>query len=132
MKQKITFPNWTAPAYMMISSGGEDGKRPVWSGYTRDPDDLLSLRVTVEIAGGSCLFERFESKEAAEAARIESDRRAAWRNALAFAEQLWRAAPNREYVVHFRPENPNVGREAVCVYQRLKPMAENGAEVVTA
>lgn len=123
MKPKIMFPDWTAPAYMMISRA-EDGKRPIWSGYTRDPDDLLSLRVTVEIAGGSCLFERFESRAAAEAARIESNRRAAWRNALAFAEQLWRDAPHREYVVNFRPENPNVGREAVCVSQRLKPLTE--------
>lgn len=119
MKQKITFPDWTAPAYVMISRGGADGKRPVWSGYTPDTDDLLSLRVTVEIAGGSCLFERFESKAAEEAARVERDRQAAWRNALAFAEQLWRAAPHREYVVHSRPENSNVGREAVSVSQRL-------------
>lgn len=129
MKPKITFPDWTDPAYMLISRGGADGKRPVWSGYTRDPDDLLSLRVTVEIAGGSCLFERFESKAAEEAARVERDRQAAWRNALAFAEQLWRAAPHREYVVMFRPENPNVGREAVCVCQRLKPLAESGKAV---
>ena len=125
MKTKITFPDWTNPVYMMISRT-EDGKRPVWSEYTRDPDDLLLLRVTVEIAGGSCLFERFENKAAEEAAHIEGNRRAAWRNALAFAEQLWRAASHREYVVHFRPENPNVGREAVCVYQRLKQLAEIG------
>lgn len=128
MKAKMKFPDWTGPAYMLISRS-DDGKRHVWSGYERDPDDLLSLRVTVEIAGGSYLFEQFESKAAEEAARIESNRRAAWRNALAFAEQLWRAAPHREYVVHFRPENPNVGREAVCVCQRLKPMAGFGKAV---
>ena len=117
MKTKIKFPDWTAPAYMMISRA-EDGKRPVWSSYTRGPDDLLLLRVTVEIAGGSCLFERFESNEEEEAACRESSRRAAWRNALTFAEQLWKAAPHRNYVVCFRPDSP-AGRKAVCVCQQV-------------
>ena len=100
MKRKITFPEW------------------------------LSLRVTLEIAGGSVLFETFNSEGEEEAARLEANRRAAWRNALVFAEQLWRAAPHHEYVVSFRPENPNVGPEAVCIYRRLFPYsAERGCAV---
>ena len=74
----------------------------------------------MEIAGGHPqLFARYETAEAAQAARLEEDRRAAWTNALAFAEQLWRGGTHREFVVMFRPENPNVGREAVCIYRRL-------------
>ena len=121
MKKKITFPDWTSPAAVTITRGGKDGKRPVWSKYTQDPAEWLSLRVTLEIAGGSVLFETFDSREEEEAARLEANRRAAWRNAFAFAEQLWRAAPHHEYVVSFRPENPNIGPEAVCVSRRLFP-----------
>ncbi len=117
MKEKIKFPDWTAPAYLMISR--RDDEKPVWREYTRNYDDLLFLRVTVEIAGGSYLFEKFESKEAEEAARVERDRRAAWCNAIRFAEQMHANAPHREYIVLFRPENINVGHEAVCIYQRL-------------
>lgn len=129
MKKKITFPDWTGPAAVTITRGGKDGKRPVWSEYTQDPADWLSLRVTVEIAGGHPqLFARYETAEAAQAARLEEDRRAAWENAVAFAEQLWRGGTHREFVVMFRPENPNVGREAVCIYRRLhSPAAEEKA-----
>lgn len=122
MKRKITFPDWTSPAAVTITRGGtKDKPRAVWSEYTQDPAEWLSLRVTLEIAGGSVLFETFDSREEEEAARLEANRRAAWRNALAFAEQLWRAAPHHEYVVSFRPENPNVGPEAVCISRRLFP-----------
>ena len=120
MKKKITFPDWTSPAAVTITRDGKDGKRPAWSEYAQAADDLLSLRVTVEIAGGHpALFARYGTAEAAEAARLEEDRRAAWTNALAFAEHLWRGGTHREFVVMFRPENPNVGREAVCIYRRL-------------
>lgn len=122
MKKKITFPDWTSPAGMTITrGGGKDKPRAVWGEYTEEPAEWLSLRATLEIAGGSVLFETFDSREEEEAARLEADRRAAWRNALAFAEQLWRAAPHHEYVVLFRPENPNVGPEAVCISRRLFP-----------
>ena len=121
MKRKITFPDWTSPAAVTITRGGKDGKRPVWSEYAQDPAEWLSLRATLAIAGGSVLFETFDSREEEEAARLEANRRAAWRNAFAFAEQLWRAAPHHEYVVSFRPENPNIGPEAVCVSRRLFP-----------
>ena len=40
MKRKITFPDWTGPAYMIVSSGGKDGKRPVWSEYRKTEEDL--------------------------------------------------------------------------------------------
>ena len=130
MKKKNTFPDWTGPACMIVSSGGNDGKRPVWNEYTRAEDDFLSLRVTVEIKGGLYLpFTQHMSREAVEAERLEEDRRAAWKNARAFAEQLWKAATHREFVVMFRPENQNVGREAVCVYQRLPQISAEGKAV---
>lgn len=122
MKKKIEFPDWTAPACMMVSSGRKGGNRPVWSKYTQTEGDLLSLRVTVEIAGGfHSVFARYETPEEKEAARLEEDRRAAWTNALAFAEQLWSGGTYKEFVVMFRPENPNVGPEAVCVFRRFGP-----------
>ena len=102
MKRKITFPDWTSPAAVTITRGGtKDKPRAVWGTYTEEPAEWLSLRVTLEIAGGSVLFETFDSREEEEAARLEANRRAAWRNAFAFAEQLWRAAPHHEYVVSF-------------------------------
>ena len=122
MKRKITFPDWTSPAAVTIPRGGtKDKPRAVWGTYTEEPAEWLSLRATLAIAGGSVLFETFDSREEEEAARLEANRRAAWRNAFAFAEQLWRAAPHHEYVVSFRPENPNIGPEAVCVSRRLFP-----------
>ena len=122
MKKKITFPDWTSPAAVTITRGGtKDKPRAVWGTYTEEPAEWLSLRATLAIAGGSVLFETFDSREEEEAARLEANRRAAWRNAFAFAEQLWRAAPHHEYVVSFRPENPNIGPEAVCVSRRLSP-----------
>ncbi|MBD5117606.1 MAG: hypothetical protein HDT37_00530 [Clostridiales bacterium] len=121
MKKKITFPDWTGPAGVTITRASKDKPRAVWGEYTEEPAEWLSLRATLEIAGGSVLFETFDSREEEEAARLEADRRAAWRNALAFAEQLWRAAPHHEYVVLFRPKNPNVGPEAVCICRRLFP-----------
>lgn len=123
-KKKSAFPDWTGPAYMIVTSGGKDGKRPVWKPYQKEEQDLLSLRVTVEIAGGfPVLFSQKMSREAVEAERLEEDRRAAWTNALAFAEQLWKSGTHREFVVAFRPENPNVGPEAVCIYRRLPPIS---------
>ena len=122
MKKKITFPDWTSPAAVTITHREtKDKPRAIWSEYTQDPAEWLSLRVTLEIAGGSVLFETFDSKDEEEAARMEANRRAAWRNAIVFAEQLWRGAPHHEYVVSFRPENPNVGPEAVCISRRLFP-----------
>ncbi len=121
MKKKITFPDWTGTACMIVSKGGKDGKRPVWSEYRQTEEDFLSLRVTVEIAGGfPVVFAQHMRQEEIEAARLEEDRRAAWTNALAFAEQLWRGGTHREFVVMFRPESPNMGREAVCIFRRLE------------
>ena len=122
MKKKLTFPDWTGTAGQLITRSNKNDLRPLWKEYSQSPaDDLLSLRVTLEIAGGSTLFETFESEEARSAAYMERSRQITWRNALAFAEQLWRTAPNREYVVLFRQESQNVGREAICIYQRLLP-----------
>ena len=122
MKKKITFPDWTSPAAVTITRGGtKDKPRAVWGTYTEEPAEWLSLRATLAIAGGSVLFETFDSREEEETARLEANRRAAWRNALVFAEQLWRAAPHHEYVVSFRPKNSNIGPEAVCVSRRLFP-----------
>lgn len=112
MKKKIVFPDWTGPACMMITGGGKNGKRPVWCEYTQTESDLLSLRVTVEIAGGfPSIFTRYETPEAKEAARLEEDRRAAWTNALDFAEQLWRGGTHRDFVVMFRQETRTWGRK---------------------
>jgi hypothetical protein len=78
MKKKISFPDWTSPAAVTITSGGtKDKPRAAWGEHTQDPAEWLSLRVTLEIAGGSVLFERFDSKEEEEAARLEANRRAA-------------------------------------------------------
>lgn len=130
MKRKITFPDWTRMAGQLITRKKENDPRPVWREYDQDPaGDSLSLRVTLEIAGGSTLFEDFDSEEARAAAYLERSRRVTYANALGFAEQLWRAAPHREYVVLFRPENPNVGHEAVCIYQRLSPYPATGKVV---
>lgn len=130
MKKKIAFPDWTGPAAVTITRGGtKDKPRAVWGTYTEEPAEWLSLRVTLEIAGGSTLFETFDSEEARAAAYLERSRRVTYANALGFAEQLWRAAPSREYVVLFRPENPNVGHEAVCIYQRLSPYPATGKVV---
>ena len=120
MKKKITFPDWTGTTGQLITRSRENSLRPLWREYNQSlVDDLLSLRVTLEITGGSTLFETFKSEEARSAAYMERSRQITWRNALAFAEQLWRIAPNREYDVLFRQENPNVGREAICIYQRF-------------
>ena len=130
MKKKITFPDWTRMAGQLITRNRENDPRPIWREYDQDPaGDFLSLRVTLEIAGGSTLFEKFESEEARAAAYLERSRRATYTNALGFAERWWRAAPRREYVVLFRPENPNVGHEAVCIYQRLSPYPATGKAV---
>ena len=131
MKKKITFPDWTRMARQLITRNKENDPRPIWREYDQDQaGDSLSLRVTLEIAGGSTLFETFDSEEARAAAYLERSRRVTYANVLGFAEQLWRAAPHREYVVLFRPENQNVGREAVCIYRRLyTPTAED--KVVT-
>ena len=130
MKRKITFPDWTRMAGQLITRNRENDPRPIWREYDQDPaGDSLSLRVTLEIAGGSTLFEDFDSEEARAAAYLERSRRVTYKHALGFAEQLWRAAPSREYVVLFRPENPNVGHEAVCIYQRLSPYPATGKAV---
>ena len=64
MKKKITFPDWTGPAGQIITRDGENGKRPIWRAYAQDTaGDFLALRVTLEITGGSTLFERFDSEE---------------------------------------------------------------------
>ena len=122
MKKKITFPDWTGMAGQLITRNSENDLRPLWKEYNQSPaDDFLSLRVTLEITGGSTLFETFESEEARSAVYTERSRQITWRNALAFAEHLWRTAPHREYVVLFRQESQNVGREAICIYQRWSP-----------
>ena len=72
MKKKITFPDWTGPAAVTITRGGtKDKPRAVWGTYTEEPAEWLSLRATLAIAGGSVLFETFDSREEEEAARLE-------------------------------------------------------------
>lgn len=116
MKVKIPFPDWTGPFYLKVSKKG-DGKAE-WTVYEPAPHDLLSSRATLDIAGGSRLFERFESEEEARRVRLERDRQTAWRNGVRFADMLWKTAPFHEYVVYFRPGN-EYGPEAVCIARRL-------------
>lgn len=121
--KKIQFPDWDNPTAMLISSRNTPNKRAEWSEYENDGRYTLALRVTVEIAGALYSPEQFDSKEEEEAVWLERNRRTAWRNAIRFAEQLHASASHREYVVMFRPESQNVGREAVCIYQWLNTTA---------
>ncbi len=130
MKKKSVFPDWTQTAGQIITRNRENDPRPVWGTYDQDPaNDSLSLRVTLEIAGGSTLFENFDSEEERDAAYKERSRRITWKNALVFAEQLWRGAQHREYVVLFMPESKATGRERICIYQRLSPYPATGKAV---
>jgi len=127
MKTKNTFPDWTGIAGRIITRNGEEGKHPVWRAYDQDvADNFLALRVSLEITGGSTLFETFNSEEEHAAAQKEASRRVTWKNALSFAEQMWRAAPHREYIVLFMPESKATGRERICIYQRLSPYPATG------
>jgi len=111
VKKKITFPDWTGTAGQIITRNQENDPRPIWRTYESDTaNDSLSLRVMLEIAGGSTLFENFDSEEDRAAANTERSRRITWKNALVFAEQLWRGAQHREYVVLFMPESRGNGR----------------------
>lgn len=115
MKKKITFPSWKESVGIIVLRDGKNGKQSVWGEYTPSEDDLLSLYATPEITGGYLAL-----CENTEAAKQEENRRTAWMNALAFAEQLWRNGKHREFVVMFRPESPDGWkREAICIYQRL-------------
>ena len=130
MKKKITFPDWTGTEGQIITRKRGKAPWPIWRVYDQDPaGDSLSLRATLEIAGGSTLFETFDSWEARAAVYTERSRQTTWRNALAFAEHLWRIAPHREYVVLFRPEGPNAPRDTICIYQRLSPYPAEGKVV---
>lgn len=130
MKKKIKFPDWNGPAGRLITRNKENDPRPIWREYDQDPtNDSLALRATLEIVGGSTLFEKFDSEEARAAAYIERSRRETWRNALVFAEQLWRVAQYRQYAVLFMPESKATGRERICIYQRLSPYPATGKVV---
>lgn len=54
--KKITFPDWIRMAGQIITCSRKNGTRPIWREYDQDPaGDSLSLRVTLEIAGGNPL-----------------------------------------------------------------------------
>lgn len=131
--KRMGFPDWTAPAYLRISLGGA-GKEPLLSAYNRSEQDLLSRRVSVDIAGGSCLFETFENEEARNAAYLQRDREAAWRSAIKIAELLVRSSMRRsEYVVAFIPASENTGPEFISVYRRIElPCIKKEAQRATA
>ncbi len=76
MKKKIQFPDWAGPAAVMITRSRADRAQSVWNEYMQDASEWLSLRAALEIAGGSVLFETFDSLKEENAARLEADRRA--------------------------------------------------------
>lgn len=126
MKQKsFNYPDWSNPVGQIITRADNAGRKSVWKEYQQDDKDELSLYVTVEITGSVYMpFEQFSSSAERDAEWKERDRRGAWRNALAFAEHLWKNAPHRDYVVMYRPENPDNPyiREGVYIYRRLPPL----------
>ncbi len=72
--KKFICPNWSRTAGQIVTRGDEKGaeQRPVWRPYDWDSADdtrvLHSLRVTLEVAGGSYPFgEKFDSEEEREA-----------------------------------------------------------------
>lgn len=130
-KRGFHYPDWNNPENMIITRQDEAGRKSSWKEYTQSDTDTLHLCVTVEISEGDpVLFTRFFSKAENDAERKEMDRQAAWRNAICFAEQLWKVGTHREYVVMYRKENPDNQyiREAVCIYRRLPPLTELGAK----
>ena len=116
MREKIHFPDWTGQAEQMMSKG-EDEKRPVLGEYKAREYDRLRRLVSVEITGGSCLFQTFANEAEREAAYLEADRRTAWKNALQIAELLWKNDSHGKYVVIFRPANLNTGPESIGVFR---------------
>lgn len=116
----MDFPDWTAPSYLYVSLDGT-GKKPLLSAYRRSDQELLSRRVSVDIADGSCLFETFENEDARSAAYLQRDREAAWRSAIKIAEMLARSSMCRsEYVVAFMPANENTGPKFIAVYRKIE------------
>ncbi len=128
MKPKgFNYPDWNNPAGRIITRADKVGRKPVWKEYQPDDADGIALCVTVEVGGSVYTpFEQFSSKEERYAAWKEQDRQAAWRNAHVFTEHLWRNAPHRDYIVMYRPQDPDnpYTREAVYIYRRLPPLAE--------
>ncbi len=128
--KKIIYPDWSRTAGQVITCADENvmNPRPVWKPFDLDsPDDTTRERlhrcVTLEITGGSTLFEKFESDEEKHAVWLERSREVTWRRALGFAEQMWREATHCAYVVLFRPVSQDNGHETVCIY-RLQRIPE--------
>lgn len=128
MKKGFILPNWVDVCYVLVSNGGENGCTPVVEEYEPEPDDFLSLRATMEIAGGDFSWlDRLalESAEDREKACLEADRRAAWRRGVTLACLLLKEATYRRFVVAWEPSSARM-REMVCVYQLLGTVVPDG------
>lgn len=80
----------------------------------------LSLRATIEIAGGLYPFGEMPNTEAFENAALQADRYAAWSDGLAFARVMAKRAAHRRYMVRWEAQS-DMCREAVRVYRVLEP-----------
>lgn len=126
-KNDFGYPNGKKQVCLMIAREDTAGRRATWSEYQPTDADALSLCVAVEVKGSVYMpFGSFKSPAERDAAWKDRDRRAAWRNALAFAEQLWKTAPHRSYIVMYKPQDAGdpYSKEIICIYQKLPPLAE--------
>ena len=116
-KEKIIqYPDWSNPAGTVITRAETKNAHPVWKEYEQGAWWLRRI-AQFDITGGLSIRAPSQSKEEADAEQLKYDRCAAWRNALRFAEMLWRDDPWWEYAVFYRPEGQNGYHEAVCVYR---------------
>lgn len=119
------YPNGEKQVSLMITRKDTVGRKPEWKEYQPNDVDALSLYVTVEVKGSMYLpFEGFESLAERDAVWKDLDRSEAWRNALTFAEHLWKIAPHRNYIVMYKPQNADNPKEAVYIYHQLPPIPE--------
>ena len=126
-KNDFGYPNGEKQVSLMISREDTAGRKAAWKEYQPNDADALALCVTVEVKGSVYMpFESFKSPAERDAAWKERDRRAAWRNALAFAEYLWKTAPHRSYIVMYKPQDANdpYSKEGIYIYQKLPPLVE--------
>lgn len=84
-------------------------------------DGNLTLRVTLNIWGGSALFMRFDTKEAEQAYLEEDGRRQTWLKALAMAELLCKSTSYcAEFVVLYCPPGTlGESKEVIFISQRF-------------
>ena len=130
-KKTFDYPDWDNPTGRIITRADKVGHTSIWKECQPNDAETLTLCVTVEVKGSLYVpFGNFKSLAERDAARKEADRQESWRNALAFAEHLWRAAPHREYIVMFKPGNV-LDRDLIYIYQKIPPLVELKKESVS-